>query len=159
MAYIEKFKNDYDTYEDLRSLFHTGSLAIHTDFIYLSRKKSYFYSPWSELIPLLGLIVLSIAAMFFWHLLIGVTLLVINVFIFLLIIRPLIADHLHQQIVDLLLQDYDSFLYLWRNGGIIITHNEKPWIKCHSPYDDWREFINTYFAKSYKTPPYDTHTK
>ncbi|MBM3512405.1 MAG: ABC transporter ATP-binding protein [Alphaproteobacteria bacterium] len=141
-------KRDRALYQRLIESYRADRIGIFVDFGRLNHPKSPVFSPWENVAPILVVVGGSIAMMFTLDLLIGTALLVAGIFVYLLAIRPWIAQRVYRRSLDAATDTLRNWNILWRLGGLVVTLNYMNKTRCVSPDGDWRAFVTRYLPEA-----------
>ncbi|WP_413204536.1 hypothetical protein [Rhodospirillum sp. A1_3_36] len=134
---MKALERDMGFHERIRVAHETGLIHIYTNFNHLNRGGSPVFSVVDNLVPLLILILISVALLFI-HFLLGIVGLVASVILYVMVIRPWIATRLRDRTVQKMMSDLHQWRQLWAFGGIVITLAQNPRVGCTAPDSDWR---------------------
>lgn len=141
-------KRDRALYQRLIESYRADRIGIFVDFDRLNHPKSPVFSPWENVAPILLVVGGSIAVMFAIDLLIGTALMVAGIFVYLLAIRPWIAQRVYRRTLDAATDNLRNWNILWRLGGLVVTLNYMNKTRCVSPDGDWRAFVTRYLPEA-----------
>ncbi|MCF8482981.1 MAG: hypothetical protein K9H25_21360 [Rhodospirillum sp.] len=136
-AKSKAFERDMGFHDRIRAAHETGQIHIYTNFPHLNRGGSPVFSAGDNVAPLLFLILSSVVLLFV-HVILGLVGLVVSVIIYLMVIRPWIANRLRDRTVRKMMANLYNWRQLWAFGGIVITLADNPRVGCTAPDSDWR---------------------
>lgn len=141
-------KRDRALYQRLIESYHADRVGLFVDFDRLNHPKSPVWSPWENVAPVLIVLVGSMAVMFAINLLLGTALMVAGIFVYLLAIRPWIAQRVYRRTLDAATSNLHNWNLLWKLGGLVVTLNYMNKTRCVSPDGDWRAFVTRYLPEA-----------
>ena len=116
---------------------------IHVDFNRLNRTGSPVFDPWENVLPLVVLLLISLAIIPF-DLVAGTVALVVAMFAYAFLVRPWVANRLRKRTIENMLRNAHNWQVLWSFGGVVVTLVENPRIGVVSPGGDWRAFARRF---------------
>lgn len=131
---------DAKRFKILQAAYNAGRLKVHVDYRPHLRNHSPVYNPWEHLVPLLFLILVSLAILIFEGVLAGTIALVMTAAVYVALIRPFVADRVRTRATALCMYNRRNFNILWDMGGVAITMADRPDLGCTAPAD-WRIFV------------------
>ncbi|WP_142849372.1 hypothetical protein [Telmatospirillum sp. J64-1] len=151
-------QQDEKLHKALRLAHDDRRLALYVDFDALNRQGSLVYNPWEYILPLLFLLLGSLALLLSMGMIIGLVAMFLAVLAHFFVINHLIAWRLRQRTIALAFGSVEGWKMMWERGGIAVALVHQPGISCLAPSGDWRRFAQTYLpdAEEYSrmnTPP------
>lgn len=122
-----------------------GRVLLLIDFGLLNHKKSPFFNPWENLIPLLLVTIFSLIMMFS-SLLAGILILLAGIIGYLKIFPIVMKDFMKQRVLLFLTKSIEDWDKCWSIKGITLVASDNPRIFCRSCDDNWRDFVVINFA-------------
>lgn len=145
-ARAERDKRDQELHTRLCTAHDNGQIIIYTNFQHLNRGGSPVFSVFDNVGPLLMMILLGLAIMFY-SMLAGVGALLIATLFYIYAVRPWIARRLRDRTVAVMLSNVYAWRALWRFGGVVVTLTSNPRIGCAAPESDWRSLARRFVAE------------
>jgi hypothetical protein len=143
MARSPKAAQDYRLHERLIEAYMADRIRIQMDFNRLNRAGSPVFNPWDNVVPLVALILLSLAVMPF-DLVAGTLVLVGAMFVYAFLVRPWIAQRLRARTIENMLRNAHNWQVIWSVGGIVVTLTANPRVGVVAPAGDWRAFARQF---------------
>lgn len=140
-------KRDRALYARLIESYQADRIGIFVDFDRLNHPKSPVWDAWENVGPLLMILAMAMAVMFFVNLLLGTAAMVLGVLFYLFIVRPWIAQRLYRRALAAAIDNLHNWNILWKLGGLVITLNYMNKTRCVSPDGDWRAFVTRYLPE------------
>lgn len=140
-------KRDRALYARLVESYQADRVSVFVDFDRLNHPRSPIWNPWENVVPLLLLLVGSLAIMFTVDLLLGTAVMVLGVFLYLFMIRPWISQRVYRRAIEAAMDNLHNWNILWKQGGLVITLNYMSKTRCVSPDGDWRAFVTRYLPE------------
>lgn len=140
-------RRDQALYARLMESYHADRVSIFVDFDRLNHPRSPVFSPWENVAPLMVLLLAAMVVMLWVHMLVGTAALVLAVFTFMFLVRPIIAQRLYRRTMDAATLNVHNWKLLWRKGGLVIALNYNNKTRCVSPEGDWRAFVSRYLPE------------
>lgn len=143
---MRKDKHDEHLHALIRAAYRGKRLDIQIDPLRLNRADSPVYNMWDNLLPLLLLMGLGMAALLLGGLFAGMAAMMVVVFIQVFGLRLLIGHQLRGRTVEAVLRNAHNLNVLWAFGGIALLRKGPPEDTCVAPAGDWRRFVRRYFV-------------
>jgi hypothetical protein len=143
MARSSRAAQDYRLHERLTEAYMADRIRIHVDFNRLNRTGSPVFDPWENVVPLVTLLLGSLAIMPF-DLVAGTVALVVAMFGYAFLVRPWVADRLRKRTIENMLRNAHNWQVLWSFGGVVVTLVQNPRIGVVAPGGDWRGFARRF---------------
>jgi len=143
MARPTQAAQDYKLHERLAEAYMADRIRIRIDFMRLNRTGSPVFNPWENVVPLLGLLLASLAVMPF-NLVAGTLALIGAMFVYAFLVRPWIANRVRTRTIESMLRNAHNWQLLWSYGGIVVTLADNPRIGVVSPAGNWRSFARRF---------------
>lgn len=140
-------KERTDAELDYRVLQHgvsSGRIKIFTDFRVFNQGRSPTYSPWDNVLPLLILVLVSLALLVLEGIIVGVLSLVLAVVLYAFFIRLWVMQRLSERTRQAMMLNLHNWELLWNMGGVLLS-NESGGQICQAP-GDWHGFVRTCLA-------------
>lgn len=118
---------------------------IRIDFKRLNRYNSPFFNPWENLLPLIAIVLISFAIMFTDNLIIGLSVLVFLIFLYIILLPFILTPIMHARVLKRIVPRMEKFLVAWYYGGISLVLNADSSIVCKAPLGNWEAFVQEYF--------------
>jgi len=142
-----KKRRDRALYGRLIESYEADRISIYVDFDRLNAPKSPVFSPWENVVPLLIVFLLAIAAMLLLDLLFGIAAMLLGVIFYMFLVRPWISQRVYRRAIDAATGNLHNWIILWKLGGLVITLNYMDKTRCVSPDGDWRAFVTRYLPE------------
>jgi len=143
MARPTQAAQDYKLHERLAEAYMADRIRIQIDFMRLNRTGSPVFDPWENVVPLLGLLLVSLAVMPF-NLVAGTLALIGAMFLYAFLVRPWLARRVRDRTIESMLKNAHNWQVLWSYGGIVVTLTDNPRIGVVSPGGNWRSFARRF---------------
>jgi len=143
MARSPKAAQDSRLHECLTEAYMADRIKINIDFNRLNRTGSPVFNPWENVIPLLVLILGSLAVMPF-SLVAGTLVLIGAMFAYAFLVRPWIAQRLRARTIENMLRNAHNWQVIWSLGGVVVTLASNPRIGVVAPAGNWRAFARQF---------------
>jgi hypothetical protein len=140
-------KRDRALYARLVESYQADRIGVFVDFDRLNHPRSPIWNAWENTVPLLVMLVASLAVMFAVDLLLGTAVMVVSVFFYLFVIRPWISQRVYRRAIDAAMDNLHNWNILWRLGGLVVTLNYMNKTRCVSPEGDWKAFVTRYLPE------------
>jgi hypothetical protein len=140
-------KRDRALYARLVESYQADRVGVFVDFDRLNHPRSPIWNAWENTVPLLAMLVASLAVMFAVDLLLGTAVMVLSVFFYLFVIRPWISQRVYRRAIDAAMDNLHNWNILWRLGGLVVTLNYMNKTRCVSPEGDWKAFVTRYLPE------------
>ncbi|KAA5604314.1 hypothetical protein F1188_16610 [Roseospira marina] len=134
---------DYRLHGRLIEAFMADRIKIVVDFNRLNRTGSPVFNPWENVVPLLCLILASLAVMAF-NLVAGTLVLIGAMFAYAFFVRPWIAQRLRTRTIENMLKNAHNWQVIWSIGGVVVTLTSNPRIGVVAPAGNWRAFAKQF---------------
>lgn len=119
---------------------------IRIDFKWLNRYNSPFFNPWENLLPLITIVLISFAIMFTDNLIIGLSVLVFLIFLYIILLPFILTPIMHERVLKRIVPRMEKFLVAWHYGGISLVLSADSSIVCKAPLGNWETFVQEYFS-------------
>jgi hypothetical protein len=143
MARSTQAAQDYKLHERLAEAYMADRIRIQIDFQRLNRTGSPVFNPWENVVPLLGLLLGSLAIMPF-NLVAGTIAMVGAMFFFAFLVRPWVARRLRERTIQAMLKNAHNWQLIWSYGGVVVVLRDNPRIGVVSPAGNWRTFARRF---------------
>lgn len=143
MARTSQAAQDYRLHERLSEAYMADRIRIQVDFTRLNRTGSPVFDPWENVLPLLGLLLGSLAIMPF-DLVVGTIALVAVMFVYAFLVRPWIARRVRTRTIENMLRNAHNWQVIWSFGGVVVTLTRNPRIGVVAPAGNWRAFARQF---------------
>jgi hypothetical protein len=138
-----RLKNrDHQLFEALKKAYDDGNIHVATNFSILNQPGSPVYSAFDNIIPLLIMVIASLGIMLLFKLIVGIFVMIGAVLVHLFAVRPFVAHHMHNRLVEILFASPDHWKAMWKYGGFTIGVHDKDNALCVAPSGDWRVFAD-----------------
>lgn len=138
-------RNDEALHGAIRAAHHAKRVELRIAYDTLNRHGSPVYDLWDNLLPLLLLMVASMAMLLALGMLVGMIAMLLGILIYLLGIQHWIAFRLYDRTLRVALLDTKRFQILWKHGGIALLLPDTGEV-CKAPEGDWRKFVRRYLS-------------
>ena len=118
---------------------------VKIDFKALNKIGSPFFNPWENVVPLLTILVLSLATMIVDNLMTGTIVLTVLILGYAFLMPFLLEPFMQNRVVKRIVPRIEKFLIAWRYGGFFLFFNADARVLCTAPQGDWRVFAESYF--------------
>jgi hypothetical protein len=138
-----RLKNrDQQLFEALKKAYDDGDIHVATNFSILNQPGSPVYSAFDNIMPLLIMVIASLGIMLLFKLIVGIFVMIGAVLVHLFAVRPFVAHHMHNRLVEILFASPDHWKAMWKYGGFTIGVHDKDNALCVAPSGDWRVFAD-----------------
>lgn len=139
-------------YAVLQQAFHKGDVKAYVDFRKHNNGHSPAYNPWENIVPFLFMILFSLAILIFHSIEYGMIALVLSIFVYVVILRPWVAQRVTTRVRVLLERDVITFKLLWLAGGVSLTFNDRgSQAVVSAPSGDWAHFVRHHLVTATET--------
>ncbi len=129
-------------FDALKKAYDDGDIHVATNFSILNQPGSPVYSAFDNIMPLLIMIIASLGIMLLFKLIVGIFVMIGAVLVHLFAVRPFVAHHMHNRLVEILFASPDHWKAMWKYGGFTIGVHDKENALCVAPTGDWRAFAD-----------------
>ncbi len=133
---------DQQLFDALKKAYDDGDIHVATNFSILNQPGSPVYSAFDNIMPLLIMVIASLGIMLLFKLIVGIFVMIGAVLVHLFAVRPFVAHHMHNRLVDILFASPDHWKAMWKYGGFTIGVHDKENALCVAPTGDWRVFAD-----------------
>lgn len=119
---------------------------IEINFRRLNRFGSPFFNPWENILPLLFFVFLFFATLFVFGMAAATVLLAFLALGYAFLMPYFLKPFMKNRVIKRIVPRIEKFLIAWRFGGFTIYLSADPNYKCRAMLDDWKSFVQTYFA-------------
>jgi hypothetical protein len=128
-------------FRSLRTGIEAGLVVVNINARRLNRAGSPVWDPWENVVPILGMLLLSTIVVFTMSQVIGVSLLLLSVIVHVAIFQPWIMHRVSLRAKSAAMDNVRNWDVLWRIGGLVVTYKSSQPVTCASPAGDWRGFV------------------
>jgi len=130
---------DRELFASIVKAYKANTIAISVDAARLNRPNSPVWDPVENVLPLLAILVISVASMFVLNVLAGVAILLLGALAYSSLVRPILAQRVSGRTITAATENVHNWDLLWKKGGLSIMLTGTKSSRVTFPHD-WRDF-------------------
>lgn len=137
----KKRPKDRDLFANLVKAHKANAVIVTANAARLNHPGSPVWDAGENVAPILAMLTLSVVFIFAINLIVGLALMVLSVFLYLIFIRPWILQRVSRRAIDAATMNLHNWDLLWKKGGLAVALIGTKKSRVTFPDGDWRDFV------------------